>query len=384
MSRRIKRSADAFTLVELLVVIAIIGILVALLLPAIQAAREAARRTQCKNNLKNIGIAAHNHVDALRVFPTGGSFWGMKIEDYVEPDSKTNGIPDGKPLGTDKQGLGWGYQLLPYLEEGAVHDIKTMEQIEQIVIPIYNCPSRRGPTRGARNAQVLTDYAGIQPCTRVRTNIGSQNGTETAEVNVAAIIDGNYQLAIDAFKQCHDKPPAAVEENQGSYPSDGAVYDGVIVRSPWQRKNGQDPSNNVVEGFFRTGVPFPVKIAQIIDGTSQTMLFGEKYVMYTLYEGGSPSDDQGWTDAWDPDVMRLSCVPPLNDGSVNEPFTNLPPGGKGPAWETLLLGSAHTGGFNVAMADGSIQTMSYDVDPYVLNALGTRNGEEAVDKSGAF
>src|SRR3954451_9773966 len=78
----------AFTLVELLVVIAIIGILVALLLPAIQSAREAARRTQCKTNLKNIGLSILNHVDARKVFPTGGVTYGVLIEDYVE------GTPD--------------------------------------------------------------------------------------------------------------------------------------------------------------------------------------------------------------------------------------------------------------------------------------------------
>ena len=68
-----KRKRGAFTLVELLVVIAIIGILVALLLPAIQAAREAARRTQCRNNLKNIGLAIHNFHDTYKMFPTGGT-----------------------------------------------------------------------------------------------------------------------------------------------------------------------------------------------------------------------------------------------------------------------------------------------------------------------
>src|SRR5450631_4164506 len=102
---RLQRRHPAFTLVELLVVIAIIGILVALLLPAIQAAREAARRTQCKNNLKNIGLACQNHADSNRVFPSAGSTYGERIEWYVEA---------GKPFGPDKQGWSWAYQILPY------------------------------------------------------------------------------------------------------------------------------------------------------------------------------------------------------------------------------------------------------------------------------
>src|SRR3954469_23365690 len=85
-----------FTLVELLVVIAIIGILVALLLPAIQAAREAARRTQCMNNVKQIMLSMHNHVQARGVFPSGGIYPWPNIEDF---------IAGGKPYGPAKQGL---------------------------------------------------------------------------------------------------------------------------------------------------------------------------------------------------------------------------------------------------------------------------------------
>ena len=111
LKRRTAVRGAGFTLVELLVVIAIIGILVALLLPAIQAAREAARRTECKNNLKNIGLAIHNFHDTHKRFPMGGTINAPQIQNYVV---------NGRPNGTERQGLGWLYQILPHLEEGAL------------------------------------------------------------------------------------------------------------------------------------------------------------------------------------------------------------------------------------------------------------------------
>src|SRR5438105_3603462 len=119
------RQKRAFTLVELLVVIAIIGILIALLLPAIQAAREAARRTQCKNNLKNIGLAIHNMYNTYKFFPTGGTEPNPQLENYLrdsatQPNTFLRVGPANGPL---EQGLGWMYQLLPFLEEGAVTNL---------------------------------------------------------------------------------------------------------------------------------------------------------------------------------------------------------------------------------------------------------------------
>ena len=116
-----------FTLVELLVVIAVIGILIALLLPAVQAAREAARRSQCQNNLKQMGLAVQLHLDALKRFPMGRNRY-------------------------DQYAVSWAYYILPYMEENSLYsayvssardDDTANDQTMRTPVAVYACPSRR-------------------------------------------------------------------------------------------------------------------------------------------------------------------------------------------------------------------------------------------------
>ena len=368
-----------FTLVELLVVIAIIGILVALLLPAIQAAREAARRTQCKNQLKQIGLAMQNHVDARRVFPTGGASIYPKIENYVVGSEVGGVVVNGKPLGPDKQGLGWPYQILPYLEEGALLGLTTQDQLQAATLPLYVCPSRRSvsqaqTTENEERKQVfLIDYAAAQPCTFhcPTGSLGCPDPVPRYDPRDSApITQAGYDInwpSIWGGKNMNDK-------QQGNF----QVYDGVIVRSPWERNGGPPPDStpgNPV-GIFLRGAPRPTSFAKITDGTSHTFMLGEKYVRSDTYEGGGYSDDHGWSEGWDPDAIRSTCFQPYqdSDGFQSSPADSF----SGRGNDTVYFGSAHSGGFNAVFADGSIQTLSYDIDVVVFNALGTRAGDEVI------
>jgi prepilin-type N-terminal cleavage/methylation domain-containing protein len=377
--------SQGFTLVELLVVIAIIGILVALLLPAIQAAREAARRSQCRTNLKNMGLAVLNFENARKVFPTAGARNLLSDATKVEFGIEQN-VEGGKPLGPDRQGLGWAFQILPYMEETAAYQVTKTVDMQGVVVPIYTCPSRRiartawSPAYGAVFA--FMDYAGNTPCsfkTPARTE--RYNPLDAVPLTSASI-----KKLFPAFYGGEGEPKG----NLGV--PDNSLYDGVLVRCPWAWSH-TDASGKQI-GKFLSNVTGLVKTSKITDGTSKTFMIAEKYVRNDNYEGpfdGSNrnSDDRGWTDGYDADIMRSSCYPPINDGDstgwapvLANYFDDDPNTQFGGTVVVHHFGSAHTAGINAVYADGSVRGFTYDVDPVVFNALGTRNGEENVTEEG--
>jgi prepilin-type N-terminal cleavage/methylation domain-containing protein len=305
-----------FTLVELLVVIAIIGILVALLLPAVQSAREAARRMQCSNNLKQMGLAIHNFENGLAVYPTGGDVPWPDISNYVQA---------GRPFGPEKQGLGWAYQILPYMEAGNTYVITTQSQLEAISINMYFCPSRRKPTRQA--TRFLMDYAAATPAPE-----GTWNNT-------------------DSFWQPQSSATWTVAKN--------TTWKGMIVRTNWEYQTK-----------LPAGSTEPIGPGQIKDGLTNTLLISEKRLKPQNYASGDWHDDRGWTDGWDPDVIRSTGYKPEPDQNVSSDVG-------------YQFGSAHSN-FNCVMGDGSVHSISYTIDQILFNRLGDRQDGLVVDLSKAF
>lgn len=314
MATKLKRG---FTLVELLVVIAIIGILVALLLPAVQAAREAARRTQCKNNMRQLGLAALTLEDANGHMPPGGWGWNW----VGDADQPSNRFQPG----------GWLFAMLPFMEEtsfysaagdGAKLTISDQQRqgallCVQSPITIINCPSRRQPVPYPTSWFNLA-YTPVNSATASSAGRSDYGGN-----------GGDAGLA-------HSAGPGSLEA-------------GLT-----QAENADPPFTGVVYEYSE------VKLGQITDGTSKTYLAGEKYIDSLHYDtGGDPADNETWCTGWNNDNYRVANEPPTQD----TPGVTL----------STRYGSAHSAGFHAVYCDGHVEQIEYGIALTIHQRKANRN-----------
>lgn len=371
MNRSVRRIG--FTLVELLVVIAIIGVLVALLLPAIQAAREAARRTQCTNQVKQIMLSMMNHESARKVFPSGG------IDPWPDLALYQNG-PGGTPYGPDKQGLGWAFQILPYLEGNQIYSIKTEEELLDVVVPWINCPSRRGPTQWSGidvrtgKSPYLIDYAAAVPY-RSRGQRGvPMDGENPYFQAMGADLRACYERTF--WGATDPSGPRHAHEFNSSNTAQGlgdryAGYWGVIVRSGLVVTGTPTSPTRLETGFYQ-----PISFAQITDGSSNTFVIGEKFLHPSNYnDGEEPQDDRGWSGGWDFDGLRSTACMITGDVDWSGP-------GPVPEVHHYRFGGPHANMMNAGFADASVRAISFDIDPETFNRLAHRSDEEQLSWAG--
>jgi len=326
------RSRSAFTLIELLVVIAIIAILVALLLPAVQQAREAARRSACKNQLKQLGLALQNYHDTHSVFPIGEGYDGT-VSDFI---SDCNAVPRRAP---------WTVLILPFVEESALYeDFNFTERFRSIysesptsganftasnrIVSSYHCPSFPAPdglhtnyfgVMGGGQGDAFWVHSGSMPG-RALWN----NGTLflNSKIRMRDLTDGTSNTLVIGETKYQLGPKGRANP---------------LERIGWA--SSIRPCNNATSGVTAAVTDVPIN----------------------AYRGDGNSEDTLFTDG---NVANLR-------GHVSgTPATyNL---------QGRAFSSSHPGGCHFAFGDGSVHFLSENVDLVTLNNLAIRDDGEVV------
>ena len=329
-----------FTLIELLVVIAIIAVLMAILLPAVQSAREAARRTQCKNNLKQIGVAMHNYESGFRSLPSG----------YLH---KYEAVP--QPTEANHMGQAWGALLLPFLDQANLHaDIDfnepcfdpTNQLPRETSLPVFLCPS----DNHSRKAEFVVRDESATP----------------VEKYACASYAANWGPAKGVFDTPGDESD---DVNLDASPAPGTEPPNAQIRA--------------ARGlFFRNS---GVKVGEITDGISNTLSVGERHNGPILGEGAQPLTDDGsgehvlFENAWF-SACRDIDEPSDDHGHMVLFDTEYGPNkarGDGTGADRGLA-APHVGMCQFLMADGAVRAISETIDLKTYRALSSRAASDIV------
>ena len=375
-SRFRQRRAAGFTLIELLVVIAIIAILIALLLPAVQQAREAARRSQCKNNLSQLGKALHNYHDNFKQFPLGSVCTG-----YGQPPGTSNQC--GADYRDEYWGTTWAISLLPYLDQAQRwnkwnSDLPSGDQpqVTGEALQVMKCPSDPDNKQPAIGSSPVGGASNATPYQGVTTNANSQYDK------------GNYGANYG-----------------GAWANEQGSPNGVDGTPPWTNANSN--SRGVFYSRDSRTNRFGASLDEIKDGTSQTVALAEIITqpgngdcrgcwginmgaIFNAYSSDNVSPyrpQDGPTGiatpnapGYDP-VAKTGNTPyadrPTFCGNSNDPMSPcMDKGGDGAGG--VVARSWHAGGVHAVMCDGSTRFISNSIDQVLWRSLLTIRGKETV------
>ncbi len=330
------RSRKGFTLIELLVVIAIIAILIALLLPAVQQAREAARRTQCRNNLKQMGLALHNYHDTASVFPMGN----------VGPDAAT------------WRGASWMTRILPMIDQAAAY-----------------------------NQITFTDTDWTMQSNRINRNWNVTNTLRVSGFNCpSSAMNSVRTQTVNAATQALGAP-TSITYQLVNYVGIAGSYDdmatGVCCPTPssWTGYYRSNYNGMIIAANGTYAQAKPVRVADVVDGLSNTVMIGEQSQFNVDPATGLPIRDWracnhdggpwsggagGDTDWW----LNMTVV----RSAINSKAGNN--GNEQPYYRHTRILSPHTGGAHLLFGDGTVRFLSENMDAVTWYRACSRNDNQ--------